>query len=1044
MAEGYPEIARVIEAARVRQARILAASAALRALVQAIACLLGGAVGIALGAGVGFARGAVLLGVLAAAAAEGWRLWRSRRAARDPAAVARAITEGDPALRSALLSAVELARARGEIEASGRFSLALVDGHLARSAAAVGGIDLVRALPPVSVRRAAKGLGVAAAVAVVALAVGPLRVGMGRVLAGAPEGAKLALDPITGDVELTLRYPVYMQREPKVISGTGGEVRAPKGTEVELKAKADRPVKAAEIEVERAGVAFAPAAAGAAPASSSPAPPQRLPLTVANERDLSGKFTVESPGSWRFRFLDRRGRAVAEGPPIPIIVEPDAFPEIRIVAPAQEVEVQPRASVKVEWQASDDVGLGDLSLVLKSGGVEQRRLLRKFEGARRDAGGFDLDLAPLGLGEGERLLYWLEATDGDAVSGPKKGNSATHVVKVYSAAEHRRKLMEEVRAAWEELVGVLGDHLELGARGKPQSKEILPLAEALDARVKKAHGRLREVAAAIRKDKAGPREIARGLENVASSIRLAEQRASSTRATLARTIREGKGVDGGLASMVRAFDEQLDAELERGVLYIEQLLDRQQAEDLVRMARELADARRDLADMLDKYRRAPTEEAKQELLARIARMKERMNDLMRRMAEQAKGLSDEHMNRDALEELAKSKDVAGGLDALEEALARGDVEAAMKALDEMGSTMDQMLAGLERTAGMPSEKNRELARELRDFKKELDAVRGEQRKLGQETEPIQQAWRDRMKERMQGAERAAARLERMAKEAADAARAAEKGAPRRAQQDLENAREGLETLKRALAARDLPAALEASRQALGPAARTAMTLEEEAQVAERYQQQGRPDAPAIREAQRQASAAVQKTDAIRRELEGLLPDPEKLLSQEERQRLGQQARKQQAIEQRAGGLQQRLQQLAEKAPIFPPSAAGSIGEARGHMGQASGELQGGNVQRGRSQQEAALEGLDRFAKGLEQMAKGGGSGEGFPFPFGMEGMGQEWGDGEEPSPEKVEIPGAEAWRAPAEFRKELLDAMKQGTPERYEGEVKRYYEELVK
>ena len=31
-----------------------------------------------------------------------------------------------------------------------------------------------------------------------------------------------------------------------------------------------------------------------------------------------------------------------------------------------------------------------------------------------------------------------------------------------------------------------------------------------------------------------------------------------------------------------------------------------------------------------------------------------------------------------------------------------------------------------------------------------------------------------------------------------------------------------------------------------------------------------------------------------------------------------------------------------------------------------------------------------------------------------------------------------------EFRKELLDAMKQGAPERYRSEVQRYYEELVK
>jgi hypothetical protein len=46
--------------------------------------------------------------------------------------------------------------------------------------------------------------------------------------------------------------------------------------------------------------------------------------------------------------------------------------------------------------------------------------------------------------------------------------------------------------------------------------------------------------------------------------------------------------------------------------------------------------------------------------------------------------------------------------------------------------------------------------------------------------------------------------------------------------------------------------------------------------------------------------------------------------------------------------------------------------------------------------------------------------------------------------DRVEIPDAESSRAPAEFRKELLDAMKQAPPEKYKERVKQYYEELVK
>ena len=59
------------------------------------------------------------------------------------------------------------------------------------------------------------------------------------------------------------------------------------------------------------------------------------------------------------------------------------------------------------------------------------------------------------------------------------------------------------------------------------------------------------------------------------------------------------------------------------------------------------------------------------------------------------------MNAEAMAEMSKSKDMVGGLDEIEKLLAKGDVEGAMRALDQMASTLDQMLAGMQRTAGRP-------------------------------------------------------------------------------------------------------------------------------------------------------------------------------------------------------------------------------------------------------------------------------------------------------------------------------------------------------
>jgi hypothetical protein len=46
--------------------------------------------------------------------------------------------------------------------------------------------------------------------------------------------------------------------------------------------------------------------------------------------------------------------------------------------------------------------------------------------------------------------------------------------------------------------------------------------------------------------------------------------------------------------------------------------------------------------------------------------------------------------------------------------------------------------------------------------------------------------------------------------------------------------------------------------------------------------------------------------------------------------------------------------------------------------------------------------------------------------------------------EPVRIPGADEYRAPKEFRQDILDAMKRSAPADYKDMVKKYYEELVK
>ena len=66
-----------------------------------------------------------------------------------------------------------------------------------------------------------------------------------------------------------------------------------------------------------------------------------------------------------------------------------------------------------------------------------------------------------------------------------------------------------------------------------------------------------------------------------------------------------------------------------------------------------------------------------------------------------------------------------------------------------------------------------------------------------------------------------------------------------------------------------------------------------------------------------------------------------------------------------------------------------------------------------------------------------------PMPIG--GTPNPFGDGNDPrNQDKVEIPNGDQFKVPPEFRRDILDAMKQGTPQKFKQQVDEFYKELIK
>jgi hypothetical protein len=191
-------------------------------------------------------------------------------------------------------------------------------------------------------------------------------------------------------------------------------------------------------------------------------------------------------------------------------------------------------------------------------------------------------------------------------------------------------------------------------------------------------------------------------------------------------------------------------------------------------------------------------------------------------------------------------------------------------------------------------------------------------------------------------------------------------------------------------------------------------------------------------------------DEVLKDIEKLMPSPESLLSKEERAQLDRQRERQAALKDQADKLGQQLEKLGEQLPVVGPGIKSTVGEASGAMGQAGDTLGQGDPPAALNHQRRAIDALNRVRQELEknaQQGKGGGGG-GIQLPFGQsqdsQGQGQEGSGGDDFSLEKVEIPKPEQYKAPAEFRQDILEAAKQGTVEGYREAVQRYYEELVK
>jgi hypothetical protein len=498
------------------------------------------------------------------------------------------------------------------------------------------------------------------------------------------------------------------------------------------------------------------------------------------------------------------------------------------------------------------------------------------------------------------------------------------------------------------------------------------------------------------------------------------------------------------ARLTQAAEAEI-AEAERDILYLESLLDKQKLAALQELARELANDRRSLAGLIEQFQKTKDPALQQEILRKAEALKQRMNELMQRMAELAKGIRDEHLNAEALAKMAKDRDLRGGMDEVEKLIREGKSEEALKKLQELGMQMDQLEQQLGKAQGQAGAGQfGELGKKVQAFAQALEKTAQEQKQVTDQTKALRDRYR---KQQLDQLRKKAAQLKGQLAKEIDALKKEYHGVhpdrmPPRAATPLEQVKSELANLDKALSLDDYDLATEAADRAQDAASELAAQADRQRQMDQLFQNP--------REIQKQSEKLAQKLEQdegrvrkVQEELHQLFPQPGSMMSQEDRQKLQKLAQQQKGLRDQAQKLQQQMEEIGQAAPVFGQQGTEQLESVGEQMGQAAERLDGRDPGRGLGPQQAALNGLQKLKQQMQQAGKNGGSGGGLPMPM-FSGEQQGGGMGSAESQEKVEIPDPDASKGPKELRRDLMDAMKQGAPDKYRAQVKDYYEELVK
>jgi predicted nucleic acid-binding Zn-ribbon protein len=785
---------------------------------------------------------------------------------------------------------------------------------------------------------------------------------------------------LVGDISLRYLYPTYTGLPALEVTNSNGEVHAPPGTRVELRARSADRFDQAALQLDES-------------------PP--IPAELVDGRQVSGSFDVQNNGVWRILFDDQRS------PDYRIVVEPDLPPDVVVQTNGQRYSLSSDRPISLPWRARDDYGLERVVVQIREKGKPAREnLVTTPVGHPRELGeGLKLTPADLGLAPGSSATLRVGAWDNDAVSGSKAGWSAPIEIEVLGPNGTAPQLAKWREALRDALVDALAPFL------LDPSPPIQAAMEA-DPWSTEARSRYKEVDLLLSQRSNGPD---------AKLLKDLNERRSAFFGFLS-SLERSVGValpPKDQAELVHLQTEHV-AGLEDTILYLDLLV---QAEAM-RGLMELLEQLRTEADELN------TEAADLSAAGLQARMAQ-LERLLDAVQERAPKLQDKEA-KDFLE--SRIQQVRNRMTQTQRSSAAGDMEGAREKMGQVASEIQDMVQGFEELQRRGKSRSSEVSNAMQGLREELEKLAGEQADLKNRTEQARRRFGSDMDQAIKQWQDLESQADKLALRAMQLS---EENSQSVSAGALDAARQDTRGLSDSVRARNLDVALQRAMDAES----SLQAAENRAKMAERFGENSTALRQQLSSARQQATRLRQQLEQLAEQRSATSPELQQALQQlagEQQQlsdKIGQAGQRAEQVGQqlpvRSPGLKEGMEQATEQS-----KRAGEAMEAGDPTGAQGGQQA---TQDGLEQAQQALKDAQERMRQLQQASSGSQPGD----EQEGEGKG-EAGEGENTEGAQLELPTPEQFTTPEEYRRALLEGMEGEVPEEYRSMNRRYYEELVR